>query len=291
MIEISPQWMLLLGIGLSFLVKNRPSIQDRAKRYSSKLLQISVILLGSALNFHEVLKQGADGALITSISIALVFIVGFIGIKVFRLDKIQGLLITAGTAICGGSAIGALAPVLGASSTAITISIGIVFLLNALSVFIFPPLGHYLALTQEQFGLWSALAIHDTSAVVASSSIYGKEALAVATTIKLTRALWIIPVTLLFALFNNRQTKKITIPWFILGFLICSVAFTFIGPLHSVRPYFLMASKQGFAFTLYLIGLTFNPDQVREAGARPFVFGIILWALVSLGSFYFITLV
>mgnify|MGYP003574900184 CR=1 FL=1 len=288
MIQLSPQWMLLLGMVLSIFLSDHQQIQNIAKTWSSKLLQLSVILLGTALNFHHVLKQGAEGVLVTMISIGGVFLLGYLGIKILKLDKIQGILITMGTAICGGSAIGALAPALSASSMAITISIGIVFLLNSLSVFLFPPIGHWLQLTQEQFGLWSALAIHDTSAVVASSSIYGKEALQVATTIKLTRALWIIPITFLFSLKNSGGNKKISIPWFILGFLAVSLIFTFTDTLNSLKEPLLYLSKQGFALTLFLIGLSFNIRKLKEVGLRPFIFGTVLWIIVSIASLVFV---
>lgn len=289
MYQLSPQWALLVGILVSLGIRPGHPLLGTAKRWSSRLLQVSIILLGSALNFNHVLRQGADGVVITFVSISLVFLFGFLGLKLLKLDRTQGLLITMGTAICGGSAIGALAPVLAADSLSLTISIGIVFLLNALSVFIFPGIGHALALTQDQFGLWSAIAIHDTSAVVASASVYGARALQVATTVKLTRALWIIPITLLFSVALAKKDKKVSVPWFILGFLGLSLAFTFVGELHRFKELFLYVSKQGFALTLFLIGLTFNLSAIRQVGARPFVFGVTLWLLVSVASLAYVS--
>lgn len=289
MITISPQWALLTGIIISFFLKSSHPLHLKAKSLSSNLLKISVILLGSALNFNHVIKQGSESVVTTFISISLIFIIGYIGMRFLKLDWIQGTLITMGTAICGGSAIAALAPVLAADSISVAISIGIVFLLNALSVFIFPSIGEYLSLTQEQFGLWSALAIHDTSAVVASASIYGEKALEIASTVKLTRALWIIPITLIYSVMLSKKEKRIPIPWFIFGFLALSLAFTFIEALHSYKEIFLYLSKQGFAITLFLIGLTFSLDQIRKVGARPFIFGACLWIIVSLGSLYYIS--
>jgi uncharacterized integral membrane protein (TIGR00698 family) len=289
MLFISPQWALATGILLSFLILKHEKWQISAKAWGAKLLQFSVILLGTSLNFHSVLKQGASGVLITFVSIASVFLLGAIGTKLLKLDKNQSLLITMGTAICGGSAIAALAPVIAADSLAVTISIGIVFLLNALAVFIFPPIGEWLALSQQDFGLWSALAIHDTSSVVAASSIYGQEALGVATTVKLTRALWIIPITLFFSLKASKETKKkMTIPWFIVGFLIMSLAFTFIEPLHQFKSSFLTVSKLGFSLTLFCIGLTFDLNKIKKVGMRPFIFGSSLWVIVTALSLIYV---
>jgi uncharacterized integral membrane protein (TIGR00698 family) len=285
---LSPQWTLLAGMLLSLVLPTTSPLHAKAKTWSARLLQVSVILLGSALDFNHVMKQGAESVLVTFISISAVFLLGFIGMKLLRLERTQGILITMGTAICGGSAIGALAPVLAADSLAVTISIGTVFLLNAVSVFIFPGIGHAMSLSQEQFGLWSALAIHDTSAVVASASLYGKEALSVASTVKLTRALWIIPITVCFSIVLAKKDKKITIPWFIFGFLGLSLLFTFFEPLAGLKPTFLYLSKQGFAITLFLIGLTFSISKIRSVGAKPFVFGIGLWLIVCVTSLIYV---
>jgi uncharacterized integral membrane protein (TIGR00698 family) len=286
---ISPQWALATGIILSFFIQKNEALQLKAKTWGAKLLQGSVILLGTSLNFQAVLKQGASGVMITFISILLIFILGMLGEKLLKLEKNQGLLITIGTAICGGSAIVALAPVIAADALAITISIGIIFLLNALAIFIFPPIGQWLALSQQDFGLWAALAIHDTSSVVAASSLFGQEALAVATTVKLTRALWIIPITLIFSLYQSKKSlKKITIPWFIFGFLIMSLGFTFIETLSSLRPIFLGISKLGFSLTLFCIGLTFDLNKIKKVGVKPFVFGTLLWMIVTFMSLAFV---
>lgn len=288
---ISPQWMLLLGILLSFFLVNFSQVQNQAKKASTYLLQMSVIFLGASLNFHEVLKQGAKGLLITFLSLILVFGVGSFLSTYLQVEKKLGLLITMGTAICGGSAIGALAPVIMIDSIGLTISMGVVFLLNAVAVFLFPPIGEWMNLSQDQFGLWSALAIHDTSSVVAAAGIYGEQALKVATTIKLTRALWIIPVTLLFSFIYSRKTKsKLSFPYFILGFVAFSILFTFIDQLHSYQGVFLMISKTGFSFTLFLIGLSFSWQKLRQVGPRPLVFGVGLWAMVVAGSLAFVSL-
>jgi uncharacterized integral membrane protein (TIGR00698 family) len=285
---ISPQWSLLAGIILSLFIGQNVSIKQKAKAWSTRLLQVSIILLGSALNFSSVINQGATGIFITFLSILFVFLVGYFGVKSLGIEKKLGLLITMGTAICGGSAIGALGPVIAAESMAMTISMGIVFLLNASAVFLFPPLADFFQLGQEQFGVWAALAIHDTSSVVAASSLFGSKSLEVATTLKLTRALWIIPVTLVMGLIWKRSEKKFTFPWFILGFLSSSVAFTFLPGLEPLKQPFLLFSKNGFAITLFLIGLGFDFRKMKEIGLRPFIFGLFLWILVSCLSLIYV---
>lgn len=285
----SPQITLLLGIILSLIVR-RPEIQFTAKKWSTYLLQLSVIFLGASLNFKSVITQGTDGALITLISILVVFALGFLGRKILKVDKNQGLLITMGTAICGGSAIGALSPVIKADSMAIGISMGVVFLLNALALFIFPSLGHSFELTQDQFGLWAALAIHDTSSVVAAGAIYGERALEVATTVKLIRALWIIPITLFFSVSMRTESRKITIPWFIAGFLMVSLAFTFLQLPDSYKTVATNFSKTGFALTLFLIGLSFDLKKLKSVGLRPLILGVGLWIIVGTLSMLFIKL-
>lgn len=278
---LSPQWTLLTGILLSLFIQGH-RLQDHAKKHGGKLLQLSVILLGASLNFNAVLNQGSTGVLITFLSIIVVFLLGFLGREILNVDPQQGLLITMGTAICGGSAIGALSPVIKAETMAITVSIGVVFLLNALAVFIFPFIGNAFELSQDQFGLWSALAIHDTSSVVAASAIYGSKALEVATTVKLIRALWIIPVTLFFSFYTRDASKgKMTIPWFIFGFLLVSMLFTFADLPGSYKVNVTELAKTGFAITLFLIGLTFDFKKIKAVGLRPLLLGVGLWITVS----------
>jgi uncharacterized integral membrane protein (TIGR00698 family) len=287
---ISPQWALISGIVVSFFLTDKPQIKISSKVWSSRLLQLSVVLLGSSLNFHSVLHQGAQGVLITLAGLLIIFTAGYFGIKFLALDQKLGLLITMGTAICGGSAIGALAPVIKAEATIITISMAIVFLLNAVSVFIFPILGHLLALNETDFGTWAALAIHDTSSVVAAGAIYGETALEVATTIKLTRALWIIPVTAIFSFIYRNKENKISIPWFVSGFLFMSLLFTFVEPVREFKNLLASVSRNGFAFTLFLIGLTFDLRKLKEVGVRPLLYGLSLWIMVSSLSLIFIRL-
>ncbi|MFP5386192.1 MAG: YeiH family protein [Bacteriovoracia bacterium] len=278
---LSPQWTLLTGILLSFFLQGS-AVQLKAKQWSAKLLQLSVILLGASLNFNAVINQGTTATLITFTSILFVFLIGYVGRTIFKVNKEQGLLITMGTAICGGSAIGALSPVIKAETMAITIAIGVVFMLNALAVFIFPFIGNVFELTQDQFGLWAALAIHDTSSVVAASTIYGSKALEVGTTVKLIRALWIIPVTLFFSVYSRGAHKsKISIPWFIIGFMALSLIFTFLDIPAAFKTNVTVLAKFGFSITLFLIGLTFDLKKIKSVGPRPLFLGISLWIIVS----------
>ena len=277
----SPQWTLLAGIFLSLFFQGS-HLQDKAKISSTVLLQVSVILLGASLNFHAVLDQGMDSALVTFLSILFVFIIGSLGRNLLGVNKEQGLLITVGTALCGGSAIGALSPVIRAETMSLTISIAVVFLLNALAVFIFPFLGNVFELTQEQFGLWAALAIHDTSSVVAASAIYGAKSLEIATTVKLIRALWIIPVVLFFSFkIRDKNKSKISVPWFIFGFMGMSMLFTFTDVPHHYKSLVSNFAKGGFAMTLFFIGLSFDFKKIRDVGPRPLLLGVGLWVIVS----------
>lgn len=285
--NIAPHWSLLLGVVLSFTLPILPSVQKSSKMLSTRLLQISIVLMGANLNIHNVLKNGIEGILITFVSISMVFIVGLILARSFKVASPLSELICAGTSICGGSAISALSPVLNASGAVMATSLGIVFILNAVSVFLFPPIGHLLSLSQEQFGTWAALAIHDTSSVVAASQIYGETALKIGTTLKLTRALWIIPLTFTFSIIK-KSDSKITVPWFIFLFLLVSVIFSFYDGLNFLVPHTSKLSKIGLSLTLFLIGLSLNKEQLRSLGLKPIIYGLILWILTAIGSLIFV---
>lgn len=287
---LSPQWMLLYGLGLSFLFPQEHKLKQYSKVWSKNLLQLSIILLGSNLKISEVIGHGAKGFGITLITLSLIFVVGYILNKFFRLEQNQSILITVGTAICGGSAIAAVAPVIKASAAHIAMSMGVVFFLNALAIFIFPPLGHFLELSQAEFGLFSALAIHDTSSVVAASSLYGQEAMKLATTYKLTRALWIIPLTLYFSIRQNKDQiqpwyKKVKIPTFILGFILISLVFSLVPTLSPLRPYFSLGSKVGLSLTLFFIGFTMEIKDIRASGKNSLLYGVLIWLFTILISY------
>lgn len=288
---LSPQWSLIAGVTLALALPYNKKREELASKYSSKILKISVILMGATLNFHSVIGQGAKGIGVTFISILFVFTLGAIGMKWLKIEQKQGLLITMGTAICGGSAIGALAPILAAEGVAIAIAMAVVFILNALAIYLFPLVGEVVQLSQEQFGLWSAISIHDTSSVVAAASIYGATALEVAATIKLTRALWIIPIALIFSMkMKKQQASKLKLPWFIAGFLILSLSFTFLEMPLAYKSLLNQISKLGFSLTLFLIGLTFSLDKIKATGLKPFLFGLFLWAIISCTSLALIKL-
>ncbi len=285
--SLPPHWSILLGVLFSLLLPESEWVKNKGKSLSSKLLQLSIILLGAGLNFQSVIREGTQGVVITFISIGSVFILGALLGRFFKVASPLSTLITAGTSICGGSAISAISPILKADSLTMATSLGIVFILNATAVFLFPPLAHYFDLNQIQFGTWAALAIHDTSSVVAASQIYGEEALQIGTTLKLTRALWIIPLSLIFASMKKSE-NKMTIPWFIFFFLGNSLLFTFFAELNPLVPYLSKVSKIGLSLTLFLIGLGLNKKQLRQIGFRPVLMGITLWLCTTAGSLIFV---
>jgi uncharacterized integral membrane protein (TIGR00698 family) len=250
------------------------------------LLQISVVLLGFGMNMTDVYKAGRDGILFTITTIFGTLLIGyFIGKFLGINDKISSL-VSSGTAICGGSAIAAVAPVIEADGEEISVSLGTVFVLNSVALFLFPIIGHALDLTQHQFGIWSAIAIHDTSSVVGASAAYGQDALAIATTVKLTRALWIVPVAFLFSFIYRAKSAKVAVPWFILLFLLAAVVRTYapskIPP--SMFDSLVNLAKAGLTVTLFLIGASLSPAMLKKVGAKPFLQGVLLWIIISVVS-------
>ena len=251
-----------------------------SRNLSRFLLQAAVVCLGFGMQLQEVVKVGRTGFLYTAIGITFALLVGTLLGKMLKVGNIQSFLISAGTAICGGSAIAALGPVLHADEEAMTVSMGTIFVLNSVALLLFPAVGHLLHLTQTQFGLWAALAIHDTSSVVGASAKYGAVALAIGTTVKLARALWIIPVSLAAAAFT-RSRAKVQWPWFILFFCLAAVMNTYIHQFSSLYPVLNRLGKSGLTVTLFLIGTSINPRTLRSVGVRPMVQGIVLWAIVA----------
>ncbi len=275
---ISPPIALLAGLiyGLSFA---HPYHLD-AKKLSAFLLQASIVGLGFGMNLHEVVKAGRGGFLYTAISISFALLVGLSIGRLFKVEYKPSLLISAGTAICGGSAIAAVGPVLNAGEEEMAVSLGTVFVLNSIALFLFPAIGYALHLTQSQFGLWSALAIHDTSSVVGATAKYGPQALMIGTTIKLARALWIVPVAFGVALMRKEKTQ-IKWPWFILLFCLAAVAGTYWPVFASVYPQLTALGRIGLTVTLYLIGTGISLSTLRQVGIRPLLQGILLWAIVA----------
>jgi len=279
---ISSSIALAIGLVTAQLIGN-PYMEISGKAVNW-LLKISVVGLGFGMNMFSAFRAGEDSFLFTLASITTTIIFGLLIGKYFGIDKKISQLISCGTAICGGSAISAISPIIKASNKQISISIGIVFLLNSIALFIFPPIGHLLELSQHQFGIWSAIAIHDTSSVVGAAAIYGDKALEVATTVKLARALWIIPVSLLFAIFSKAGINKVRVPYFIGLFILAIIANTYMPSVQALSPYIVKVAKTGLTITLFLIGSGLTFKSLREVGARPILLAVFLWVFISISS-------
>ncbi|MGI4871190.1 MAG: YeiH family protein [Janthinobacterium lividum] len=282
----SPPVALALGLGLAQAVGNPFLAQTRAA--TAKLLQYSVIGLGFGMNAHAAVQAGQQGILFTVASIFGTLALGYLVGRWLGLGRVVVHLISCGTAICGGSAIAAVGPVLGAKSEEMSVALGTVFVLNALALFAFPPLGHALHLSQSQFGLWCAIAIHDTSSVVGAATAYGDQALQIATTVKLARALWIIPVSLGTAFLFKQKGVKVKVPYFILGFIGAMLLNTFVPAVQPVGPALVHLAKIGLTITLFFIGAGLSAAVLRAVGARPYVLGVVLWLVISSASLYVI---
>jgi uncharacterized integral membrane protein (TIGR00698 family) len=253
------------------------------------LLQVSVVGLGAGMNLVEVGHAGIHGFLYTVVGISLTITLGLALGALLRTERDTSLLVTVGTAICGGSAIAAVAPAIRAKHHDVSVALATVFSLNAVALFIFPPLGRHLGLGQMQFGVWSALAIHDTSSVVGAAMQYGTRALEIATTIKLTRALWIVPVTLAVGVFWNRGHNsggagKIKRPWFILGFLAAAALVTWIPALKPAGRAVFVAAQRSLVLTLFLIGSELSREALQSVGRRPLIQGFLLWLAMGSGT-------
>ena len=284
----TPPVMLFLGLAYALLCgQGFPGLN---KKMSKVLLQYSVVGLGFGMNLYESLASGREGMLFTIVSVVGTLVIGMlIGRKLLKVDKETAYLISSGTAICGGSAIAAVGPVIKAKPADMSVALAVVFVLNAIALFVFPSIGHWLGLSQQEFGTWAAIAIHDTSSVVGAGAAYGEEALKVATTIKLTRALWIIPVALVTSFIFKSQDRKITIPWFILYFIIAILLNTFV--LDSVPAVGIVISgiaRRCLTLTMFFIGASLSTDVLRTVGFKPFIQGIMLWAVISVGSLLYI---
>lgn len=274
---------LCLGIAMAFLLGN--PFASWSSKATGWLLKAAVVGLGFGMNMHSALQAGREGFLLTVFSIAVVLILGFVLGRMLGMERRTSHLVASGTAICGGSAIAAVAPVVKARPDEISVALGTVFLLNSVALLVFPPIGAWLDMSQTDFGTWCAIAIHDTSSVVGASEIYGEEALQTATTVKLARALWIIPVSLLSMWLFKGDGRKVSIPYFIGLFVLAMLANTFLPDITSVFNSQVVAlSKIGLTITLFLIGTSLSPDRLRTVGFRPLVLGLMLWVVVSVGS-------
>ena len=282
----SPPVALALGLVLAQTIGNPFGTQT--KQATAKLLQFSVVGLGFGMNAHAAVQAGKEGILFTVVSIFGTLILGYFVGRWLGLGRHLVHLISCGTAICGGSAIAAVGPVLRAKDEEMSVALGTVFVLNAIALFAFPPIGHALAMTQTQFGLWCAIAIHDTSSVVGAAAAYGNKALEVATTVKLVRALWIIPISIGTAIVFKQQGVKVKIPYFIFGFIAAMLVNTFVPAARPLGPVLMNLAKIGLTVTLFFIGAGLSAKVVRSVGIRPYVLGILLWVVISTGSLYVI---
>lgn len=275
---LSPPVALVAGLlfGLTVTHPYQADSSDLARF----LLKASVVALGFGMNLHEVLRAGRSGFIYTALSIAFAMTLGLLLGRAFKVQKTASYLITVGTAICGGSAIAAVAPIIEASDEEIAVSMGTVFILNSIALLIFPAIGWRLHLSQEQFGLWSALAIHDTSSVVGATARYGAVALVVGTTVKLVRALWIVPLAIGTA--AAKKTKgQVQWPWFILFFCLAAVVNTYFPSLARMTASLSTLGRLGLTATLYLIGTSISRATIKDVGIRPFLQGVLLWIIVG----------
>ena len=281
-----------LFLGLVFALTCGQAYPTFNKKVSKKLLQYSVIGLGFGMNLHASLASGKEGMLFTIVSVFGTLLIGMlIGCKLLKINRNTAYLISSGTAICGGSAIAAVGPIIKAKDSDMSMALATIFILNAIALFLFPALGHWLGMTQQEFGTWAAIAIHDTSSVVGAGAAYGEEALQVATTIKLTRALWIIPLALITALIFRSEGKKISIPWFILFFIVAMLLNTYVlTDIPQVGQFIYGIARKGLVITMFFIGASLSMDTIKSVGIRPLLQGILLWLVISAGSLAYILL-
>jgi uncharacterized integral membrane protein (TIGR00698 family) len=282
---VSPPIALTAGIIFGLTVAH-PLPAD-SRELSRLLLQASVVALGFGMNLHEVIKAGRTGFLYTALGICFALAAG-LGIgKLLQVRANSSYLITTGTAICGGSAIAAIGPIIQADEQEMAVALGTIFILNSVALLIFPLIGAALHLTQQQFGLWAALAIHDTSSVVGASSKYGPAALVVGTTVKLARALWIVPLALITAAFK-RSNRRVQLPYFILFFCLAAVVNTCVANISRYTQTLFTLGRFSLTAVLFLIGTSISLKALREVGWRPLAQGIVLWMTVAIASLYFI---
>lgn len=285
---VSPAVALLMGIVLALAFGN--PYPKFSKKGSKIALQVSVVGLGFGMNLYESLAAGKEGMLFTIVSVIGVMCIGVILGKWLKIDKKNAYLISTGTAICGGSAIAAVGPVIKADDDQMSISLATIFILNAIALFIFPPIGEWIGLSQQQFGMWAAIAIHDTSSVVGAGAAYGEEALKVATTVKLTRALWIIPLAIASSFIFRSQGRKISIPWFILLFVVAMVLNTFLPIPEALTGGIVMVSRKILCMTLFLIGSGLSVASIKKVGVKPLGLGVLLWFIISVVTLLVVSL-
>jgi uncharacterized integral membrane protein (TIGR00698 family) len=291
--ELVSAWVtppVALFLGLIFALLCGQAYPKFNKKVSKKLLQYSVIGLGFGMNLHASLASGKEGMMFTIVSVVATMVIGvIIGRKMLKMNMDTAYLISSGTAICGGSAIAAVGPVIKAKESDMSVALATIFILNAIALFIFPILGEWLGLTQQQFGTWAAIAIHDTSSVVGAGAAYGEEALQVATTIKLTRALWIIPLALVTSVIFKNESKKISIPWFILWFVVAILLNTYLlDSVPMVGKIISGLARKSLIITMFFIGASLSTDVIKAVGLKPLIQGVALWIIISVSSLLYI---
>jgi uncharacterized integral membrane protein (TIGR00698 family) len=276
---ISPPVALLLGVilvnvfGNPFLAFNHKII--------TFLLQFSVVGLGFGMKASSAISAGKEGFLLTIFSVFGTLIFGFFLGKWIKNEQKTSYLISCGTAICGGSAIAAVAPVIKSNEDQTSIALGVIFVLNSVALLVFPFIGHLLDLSQKDFGLWCAIAIHDTSSVVGAANKYGAEALQIATTVKLARALWIIPISIVTAMIFKNKNSKIKIPYFTGLFILAMLLNSYVPQITIFTPKIVSIAKIGLTITLFLIGATLNINTLKSVGVKPLLQGVFLWIFIA----------
>ena len=285
---VTPPLALFLGLAFALICgQAHPKFNKKTSKY---LLQYSVVGLGFGMNLDSALASGKEGMEFTIISVIGTLLIGwFIGRKVLKLDRNTSYLISSGTAICGGSAIAAVGPVVKANDSEMSVALATIFILNAIALFIFPVIGHALGMSQHEFGTWAAIAIHDTSSVVGAGAAYGEEALKVATTIKLTRALWIIPMAFATSFIFKSKGQKISIPWFIFFFVLVMIVNTYLlGSVPELGSAINGLARKTLTITMFFIGASLSMDVVRSVGVKPLIQGILLWVVISCSTLAYI---
>jgi uncharacterized integral membrane protein (TIGR00698 family) len=289
----STRWMnppaaLIIGFVFSQFIGH--PFKEMNSKATNLLLKCSIVGLGFGLNASVALEVGQRGLWLTVLFLVTTIVLGLLIGDRLGMSRKTSHLLASGTAICGGSAIAAIASVIDASEDEMSVSLGTIFLLNSVALLIFPAVGHYYELTQQQFGLWAAVAIHDTSSVVGAASVYGDRALEIATTLKLTRTLWIVPLAFLSAIVFRTGSRSVALPWFILCFILAMLANTYVAIARQYSSHIVLFAKTGFTLTLFLIGAGLSLDRIRTVGWRALSLGVLLWLFVSLSSFLVIRL-
>ena len=286
-LSVSPSISLFAGLIFAlFFTMPYPKFNKKASKY---LLQASVVGLGFGMSIVKSLQSGSQGMCFTIVSVFSVMVFGVLIGYWLHIERKTSYLISSGTAICGGSAIAAVGPVIKASENEMAVSLGVIFILNAIALFIFPPIGHYYGMSQTQFGTWAAIAIHDTSSVVGAGAAYGSEACEIATLVKCTRALWIIPLVLVTMFIFRDKSSKISVPWFIFLFIAAMLVNTYCGLPESVSGGIVFVAKRILVLTLFFIGASLSPKMIKSVGIRPLVLAVSLWIIIGVLSFTVVT--